>query len=164
MENEILENQQTTKKPNSFLKVLTILTFIGCAFVLYSSVSGYVNADANIQKSQLAKEKLEEQGQENSFMYKSLEKGIVMMEKQKENGVLFLIINVLGAALCIYGAIEMRKLHKMGYYSWLAGEFLPLIISVIILGTSMFSGFMLIGLLFPLAFAIMYGTQLKLMQ
>lgn len=164
MENQILEHDKAPAKKNTFINVLTILTLIACAWTLYQAVDGYINADKNIAKMQDGMTKLEEAGMENSWSYRMMEKGIVMTEKQKENGLLLLIVNILGLSLCAYGAIEMRKLRKNGFYSWLAGEFLPIIVGIVIFGFSMFGGFMAIMMIVPIAFAIMYGSQLKHMS
>ena len=62
------------------------------------------------------------------------------------------------------GALQMRKLQKTGYYAWLAGEFLPIIINLVIIGTPLLHWFSLTGLIVPGAFAFMYYTQLKFMK
>ncbi len=78
-----------------------------------------------------------------------------------ENKVPVLLLTLVGVALCLYGAIEMRKLKKQGFTLWVAGEFLPIIGAFIFIGSGMFSGFALFALLFPLVFLILYAVNKK---
>ena len=53
--------------------------------------------------------------------------------------------------------------HPMyaGFILWLVGEILPIISGLLFIGTGMFSGFALIGTLFPIIFIILYVVQRK---
>ena len=72
-----------------------------------------------------------------------------------------MLLTLVGAALCLWGALEMRKLKKQGFILWVAGEFLPVIGVLIIIGAGIFAGFALIALIFPIVFLILYGVQRK---
>jgi hypothetical protein len=72
-----------------------------------------------------------------------------------------LLLNLVGAALCIYGAMEMRKLKKQGFLLWVTGEFLPIISGIVFIGMGMFKGFGIIGMVFPILFLILYAVQRK---
>ncbi len=57
----------------------------------------------------------------------------------------------------------MRKLKKDGYWIYVSGELLPIIVSLILLGTAQFNGAfsIVIALGIPLAFVILYTMQRK---
>lgn len=75
------------------------------------------------------------------------------------------VITVLSCALCIYGAMEMRKLKKTGYYTYCIGEILPLVGSLLFVGMSLFSmGWTAwFSVAIPAVFIVLYGVQLKYM-
>ena len=81
--------------------------------------------------------------------------------KTMENKIPILLLNLVGVALCAYGAIEMRKLKKQGFILWLAGEVVPIITSFLFVGVGVFKGFSAIILLFPITFIILYSVQRK---
>jgi hypothetical protein len=84
-----------------------------------------------------------------------------MSRKAMENRMPLLIVGLLGSALCLYGALEMRKLKKQGYLLWLIGEIIPLIGTMLFLGAASLSGFGLIGIVFPIIFIILYTVYRK---
>ncbi len=82
-----------------------------------------------------------------------------------ENRIPITIISLVAIALCLYGAIQMRTLKKQGYFLWLIGEILPLIGTVIFIGTAAFSNFSGILLIFIIAlFVLLYSLQLKYLR
>lgn len=90
---------------------------------------------------------------------------IEMVKKQYDNRYLLLIVNLLATSLCLFGAIEMRKMRKNGYYLWLTGELLPILITVAIIGFNLMGGIVLgASLLFASVFIILYGLQVKHMH
>lgn len=152
------EEGQKTGLPSG-LKVLTILTIIGSILGLLGGVWTYIKADESYQKMQEAQSKMEEAP---AFVKKMM--GPEMMEmahKSAENKLPIMLLTLVGSALCLYGAMEMRKLKKQGFTLWVVGEFLPLIGGVIFLGMGMFNGFAAIGILFPIVFLILYVVQKK---
>lgn len=73
-------------------------------------------------------------------------------------------VNILGAGLCLLGAVMMRKLKKDGYWLYIAGQVLPWIGNFLILGAGYFSGQMvgtIFMLLVALLFIVLYTTQRK---
>lgn len=84
-----------------------------------------------------------------------------IVEKSIENKVPLLIINLVATALCIFGAVEMRKLKKQGYWLWLFGEVLPIVGTAIFIGGAFFGSFVSFFLIFPVIFIILYTTQRK---
>ncbi len=143
----------------SSLNVLTILTFVGCAIGLLGGFWQFFTAE----KSYREMVKMQDQLDQLPPMMKKM-MGPDMLEtsrKTMENKVPMLLLALVGVALCIYGAVEMRKLKKQGYILWVAGEFLPIIGAVFFIGAGMFSGFALFALLFPVIFLILYSVNKK---
>ena len=143
----------------SGLKVLTILTFVGCAIGFISSIWTYVNAEKSYRQLVEAQDKMADAPAWAKGMM-----GPDMLEMSKrsmENKLPLLILGLVATALCLYGALEMRKLKKQGFILWLVGEVLPILAGIIFLGIGIFKGFALIGILFPVVFIILYLAQRK---
>lgn len=152
--------EEEKKKLPTMLNVLTILTFIGSAFMLISiPISKFFIG--------FAKKAMEDPATMERMTEKEIaemEKGVRVFDLMEANATPIWIVTILGAALCIYGAVQMRKLKKDGYFIYLVGEILPIIGFAIILGfsnyfTSTSSYITNLGL--PLLFIILYATQLK---
>lgn len=152
-------SQEDKPALSSGLNVLTILTFIGCGIVLLSSIWTFSTADKSYDSIVKA--------QENMASAPAWVKGMMgpdmveMAKKGKENKLPILLLNLVGAGLCLYGALEMRKLKKQGFILWLAGEVVPIISGFLFVGIGIFKGFSLIILLVPLLFIILYAVQRK---
>lgn len=94
---------------------------------------------------------------------------------QNSSGYLFWIAIgiILGSLLCSLGAIFMFRLKKIGFFIYLVGQLIPLAGSVysmlvVSAGVQMLQTFSVIstgvGMIFPIAFIIMYGVNLKHMN
>ncbi len=151
------------RKLPSLLNVLTILTMIGCAIELFFGSLNLVNGKKNLDQL----EEMQASGDLDKvpeFMQSMV--GPEAIERARlayENRIPMFVILLVGLALCFYGALQMRKLKKNGYYMWLIGELLPIVGSFIFLGT-IFVGSMSFMLLLPVLFIILYSTQLKYMS
>ena len=151
-------DQQKNKLPTG-LNVLTILTFIGCAYELYSSVSNFIKGRKAIEEMEKAQEQL---ATAPSWAKKMM--GPDMMKfitKSFENRIPLLIVGLIGTALCIFGALEMRKQKMQGYYMWLLGEVLPWVGVILFTGTILFKTFIVWFLILPIVFIILYTVQRK---
>jgi len=152
--------EQEQKKLPTMLNVLTILTFIGSAIQLFSiplSKFGMKFAKQALENPD-ALEKMSEKE------VADLEKSVRVFDLMESNATLIWIITIASAALCIYGAIQMRKLKKDGFFMYVIGEILPIIALTIILGFSnLFIGgsSYISNLGVPLLMIILYATQLK---
>lgn len=158
---DVLDFNAIIDKPKlpSFLNVLTILTFIGCAFDLFNAFKNFISGADNIEKIKKAQENMD---QMPSWAKRFISDDVLAMaQKAVENKVPLLIIGLLAVILCIYGAIEMRKLKKQGYILWLAGEILPIIGSVLFMGTLVFKTTFVFFMIFPIIFIILYTSQKK---
>mgnify|MGYP003529822575 CR=1 FL=1 len=143
------------------LNVLTILTIIGCVIGLISSVYGFMTSKKTYENM---KETIEGGKMDDA---PSWAKGMMspemlgMYQKMHENRFPILILTLVATALCLWGAIEMRKLKKQGYTFWLIGELLPFGTTVLFIGMTAFSGFGLLAALIPVVFIILYTVNRK---
>ncbi len=143
----------------SGLNVLTILTFIGCGIGILGGIWQYFRAEKAYQDMLKAQENMESAP---AFVKKMMGPEMLeMTRKSMEYKLPILLLTLVGCGLCLWGAMEMRKLKKQGFILWAAGEFLPLIGGAVFLGAGMFSGFALFGLLFPVIFLILYAVNKK---
>jgi len=148
-------------KPSSGLNVVTILTIIGSILGLVSSVWTFITAQKNYEtlKETIESGKMNEAPAWMKSMMKP--EMLEITRKAYENKLPIMIVSLIGAALCLYGALEMRKLKKQGYILWMAGEIIPIIAMVFFVGMAAFSGLSLLGLVFPAIFIILYKKKKK---
>ncbi len=149
------------QKPSlpSAINVLTILTFIGCALGFGGAIWQYMRAEKGYQDLLKAQENMENAP---AFLKKMMGPEMVeMARKSMEYKLPILLITLVGVGLCLWGALEMRKLKKQGFILWVAGEFLPIIGGALFVGFTMFKGFGIIGMLIPVVFLILYAVNKK---
>ena len=86
---------------------------------------------------------------------------------------IYVLVNMFGALLCLAGAIIMLNLRKFGYFIYLGGQIIPLIIAFLAMSNNTFllggfAGFGFIwfiaSMIFPVGFSIMYGLNYKYMR
>jgi hypothetical protein len=155
LENPFQENNIVTK-PSSLLSTSTILSIIGSAIAMISAVTAYVNAEVNYEKIQkMVNDKDVAKAPEfvKSFFN---ENALLMAQKAVENKVPIMIISLIAAALCLFGAVMMKKLKKDGLKLWMTGELLPIASNLVFLGAASMSGLALINLVFPAVFIVIY--------
>jgi hypothetical protein len=160
--NDVLDFTNESKpKLSSGLNVLTILTIIGSILGLVSSVYNYFTAQKSYEDMVKMKDTPDMQKAPDFVKNMMSDEMIEVLHKAFLNRMPILIISLVGAALCLYGALEMRKMKKNGYLLWLVGEILPLIGGAIFLGMGAYQGFGLVGLVFPVIFIILYTIYRK---
>lgn len=144
----------------SSLNVLTILTFIGSGILLIYALA--LPKLMSFSKSMMDKAVTSGQEMSNKQM-EDIEKGRKGVELVMNNMVPIIIMAVVGAVLCIWGAIMMRKLKKDGFWIYACGELLPLIAGFVLMGTAQFNGVLSIvmGVGLPVLFVILYAIQRK---
>jgi hypothetical protein len=123
---------------------------------MISAVTAYVNAEVNYEKIQkMVNDKDVAKAPEfvKSFFN---ENALLMAQKAVENKVPIMIISLIAAALCLFGAVMMRKLKKDGLKLWMTGELLPIASNLVFLGAASMSGLALINLVFPAVFIVIY--------
>lgn len=153
---------EAPKRPQ-FLTVLCILTFIGSGIGVVSSIMGYFAAKA---AGALA------QGFADMGNQMTDGKGTEAMNAAMESAnasikwaAVVAIIGVIAALVCLVGAIMMWKQKKTGFYIYVLGEIAPVIAGAALMGGSYFGGMAIaMSLVFPVAFIIMYGLNLKHMS
>ena len=158
--NDVLDfaEENNSKLPQG-LNVLTILTFIGCGI-------GLIGAIATPFIMRFSKEMMDKAASMSSDMtdkqLADIARGKQMIELTQQNIVPLTIVGVLGVLACLLGALWMRKRKKDGYWLYVAGEILPLIGSLIFLGTAAYADWKsYFGLIIPVVFIILYTVQKK---
>jgi len=154
-------NADSYEKPKlpQGLNILTILTFIACGFwglvtlcmpLLYDFLLKLMNDQLGPGKDLTAKKIAE------------IEKGKASIELMQQNAIPLLAIGMIGLILCFIGALWMRKLKKDGFWLYVAGQLVPIIGGVVILGTDQYQSVgSLLGLLIPIVFIVLYAFQRK---
>ena len=141
------------------LNVLTILTFIGCALltILIIATPWMIKFFLNLMNktsensSNLTPKQIED-----------METSRKVMEIQQNNMMPLLLIGAAGIILCFIGALMMRKLKKDGFWIYTAGQVLPIVGNIAIIGMAQFTGVTsYIMFLIPFLFIFLYARQRK---
>lgn len=102
-ETENLENVQGgEKKRPTFLTVLCILTFIGSGLGVLGGILGLVGSSA-----------------------------LASFAPSAGGGIIWALLALIASALCLFGAIQMWGLKKMGFTLYLAGSAISIIVTII---------------------------------
>lgn len=160
MENQIDFIEDGMNELPSGLKTLTLLTFIGSAIAALFLIA----TPALYKMSSSFMDKALASGQDiPADKIAEIQKSKAAMAIAQANMVPTMVVGFIGLILCVVGAIWMRKLKKDGFWIYTAGELLPLIAGLILMGTAMFTGIVsiLLGVGLPVLFVILYATQLK---
>jgi hypothetical protein len=151
------------EKKSGALNVLTILTFIGCAIQLLMAFGmGWIMGfTAKMANDPAILEKMSES--EKAEMAKAA--SLFTIYKQYE--IPLMITSIACVALCFWGALQMRKHKKQGFFAYLVGEWAPVAVSLVLMGTVMVFGspsaiVMSVGI--PALFTLLYALQLKHMR
>lgn len=162
MEQNTLENAASgSGKLPSGINVLTILTFVGSGLAAIGALWGYATIGTSYKLMQSMESSVDSAGESSGMGKMMTESMMTIVKKSYDNRMIIMLFGLLGAALCIYGAMQMRKLKKQGYFIWLGGEIIPVIVNFALVGFGFFGGFMMLGLIFPVLFIILYSLQLK---
>lgn len=153
----IPDSHKEKKDLPQFLSVLTILTFIGSGFGVIGSIYNLSTVDQ--QRMQIAElmVQIKNGGDELGFMQGLVDGMLIMLENIYliQGNALFVAI------LCITGAILMRQLKKTGFYIYVVGCLLSIIIPVAVIGLNMMGIAILLGSITTISFIIMYGVNYK---
>ena len=162
--NDFATEMDENKLP-SVINTLSILTFIGSGLSVLSGVWTYMKSGSNLAKMEemVNRPDFEKMPAFAKKMYSP--EALDLYRKLDVNKLPLAVITILSCALCIYGAMEMRKLKKTGYYTYCIGEILPLVGSLLFVGMSLFSmGWTAwFSVAIPAVFIVLYGVQLKYM-
>jgi hypothetical protein len=150
------------KKNVGTLRVLTVLTFIGCGVEFIGAIINFAFAKYLFDTA----DKYLNQGNPDnlpSYAGKSYTPEVFeTLKKGLENRVPILVIGLVATTLCLIGAIKMRNLKADGYWLWLVGELLPYGSILFFIGTGAFSKpISLLLPLVPITFIVLYTSQRK---
>jgi len=144
----------------SGINTLTILTFIGSGLSLV-----FVVLTPFINKLFLGfMDKAKTSGTElTAKQLGDIEKGKAVMELTAANMIPLMVIGLVSIALCVLGAVWMRKLKRDGFWIYVGGELLPVVGNFILLGNDQFTGVtsVLMAVALPLVFIALYFRQMK---
>ncbi len=147
------------KKLPGGLNALTILTFIGSGIAFIFTCWNYVRADTAVSQMEATRDN------ENApaFLKKLMTpEAIERARVMAANKLPIFILSLIACALCIAGAVQMRKLKKQGFILWLIGEVLPFIGFLIFVGVGAISDTpSIFGMAIALLFIILYSVQRK---
>ena len=146
------------KKLPETLNVISILTFVGSGVAILGQIYSFFKAQSTYDQIAQNQDKMD---QAPEFLKKLMGPDPVgMARKTLENRTPMLILAIVAAALCIFGALQMRQLKKIGFPIYVIGELLPIVAYYIFIGQmGVFT--LVFSLLINGAFIIMYATQLK---
>jgi hypothetical protein len=153
--------EEPSKLP-SMLNVLTILTIIWNCISIPFSIYGYATAPANLDAVIQAQDKMD---QAPGFLKNMLGPDPVGVARRVlENRLPIMLIGIVGAALCLYAATQMRKRKKIGFSIYIIGDLVPFA-SYIFIGTAGITGVStILGICILILFIILYATQLKYLK
>lgn len=165
IQNSSLLSGEYEKKPLSTgLNVLTILTIVWCVISFGLIAMNFIGAKSSYEKKEESIARMQDPATPKFVRTMmgdpaNLEKMIV---KSYENRVPMLLLGVVSLALCLIGAIQMRKLKKQGYLLYVVGELLPFLSMAVFIGLFAMSGIIfIISLAFSLLFILLYTLQKK---
>ncbi len=142
------------------LNALTILTFIGCGLAIVGGIVGYFTAASSYDKQVQMQDKMDQMPDFVKNIAGSDPVGNA--RRQLENRLPILLLTLVAGAICLYGAIQMRKLKKAGFPIYIVGELLPFLTNFIFIGAGLITSFTgIFSLLITAVFIILYATQLK---
>lgn len=182
-----------TKVRPSFLTILCILTFIGSGMSIISSVFAYKTAgDPNSMFSQIAKGNQnngnsatvtikdstyfvdsamvadsiikDEKPKPSSEFEKKMQTSMTKMFS-KENIQRKAIGDFIASIFTLLGAILMWNLRRQGFYSYVIGVLISVLVPLYLYGTDLMSiGISIIGAFFGVVFIALYALNLKSMN
>ena len=148
METEEITNENDVPKRPTFLTVLCILSFIAAGL----GVIGYVTVlTAMGAASAIASSGMEGVSDEASAAISNA------MSSMPSAGLTwaYIIVGFLTTLVSLFGVIKMWKLQKIGYFMYVGSAVASMVMGVI------YSGFGVMGVIFPVLFIVLYGLNLK---
>ncbi len=154
--------EEPAQKLPTTLNVLTWLTFIANGLGFLSAFWSFFRAQANYDNIVKAQDSLDSAPDWAKKLAgpHPVETARAMLD----NRLPVLIITLLACFLCFYGALEMRKLKKMGFSLYIVGDLVPYAMGIFV-GFDVFTTFgYIFALVITIVFVILYATQLKAMK
>ena len=147
-----------SKEIPSNLKTITTLTIIACAYTYLSSIYSFFTACNKTNDL----EKIQDAKAQGGFLGDFMTVIEEMTISACDNKLIILIATLICTTLCLYGALQMRKLKKNGFPIYVVGELLlPIFSSIILFGGKYLFIFLGASLLIPIVFMALYIAQRK---
>jgi hypothetical protein len=150
-------------KLSSMLNVLTILTFIGSGIALISIFTNFFTAQKNYDRAIENTDKIRDA--QNTVKNLTGMDAVEISRKALEYRMPIFFLSLIGIALCVFGAVTMRRLKRNGFWSYLIGEILPVVVSLVFIGSTAVGPYLLVfNFVVPVVFIALYASQLKSLQ
>ena len=146
---ETTTTNEAAKRP-VFLTVLCILSFIAAGFAIIGYVTvltlmGAVTAGASALEG-MSGEAGEAGAALSSAMSTGPSAGLTWA---------YLIVGFITVIVSLFGVIKMWKLQKIGFFLYVGASVASMVMGII------YSGFGVMGVIFPVLFIVLYGLNLK---
>ena len=161
---DLLSDDVLPVKRSTFLTVLCILTFIGSGYGIFSNAAGYFTADTTAATmNSLKAQKVQKSDQGAEFAQKMI--AGMSDAFTVENIKMASIGGTIAAIFCLIGAIMMWQLKKVGFYSYVLGTIIGLVVPMLVFHGNIFAVMSTaVAGMFGIAFCVMYGVNLKDMK
>jgi hypothetical protein len=152
---------QAPKLPTT-LNVLTWLTFIWNVIMTLWAFYAFAVAPSSYENLVKNQDKLD---QMPGFLKAMMgDHPVETARIAMENRLPILLISLLAAFLCFFGALYMRKLKKVGFSIYILGDLVPFALYIFIGTDTAKGGGFIFGICILALFVILYATQLKHMK
>ena len=150
------------RKRSTFLTIICVLTFIGSGWGILRGIRSYVEADSisinALEHMEKLEDRLDSYGAPDFLKHLA---SAIAYNMTPGNVRKFGIFSLIGNLLTITGALMMWNLNKTGFYIYLLGWAIIILIPVIILGKPISITAMIIRIAFSGVFITMYAMNLK---
>jgi hypothetical protein len=162
------ELEEQPQKRTTFITVLCILTFIGSSWGLMKGTYAYFTAEKNAAEMQKTaiKIKLKDKSPDKESqafvenITNTMEKAFTVPNLRK-----MALSEIAGAVLCLLGAFLMFRINTKGYFFYVAGVLLAIIVPFVLFGNNIMAIIMsVVSGFFGLVFCILYAVNLKDMK
>ncbi len=163
----VIDEETFSTRP-TFLTVLCIITFIVSGFNVMSNLVGLFSSESfdsdeweevSVQVSE-AMDGADSATQD--LMAGLMESVESTIQAGIENAMVLGLISFLASALSFFGAFQMFKLKKMGYYIYILSKVIGVFLPLMILGVNLITGIIYgLGGFLAVLFIILYGTNRK---
>ena len=152
-------NRQTAER-SQFLTLLCILTFIGCALSLFDAVVTLLQTDAASETPRVERTYTPEQRKEISKQYfEDRSAGDESAPTDPDRVRPLAIAQFPYALLTLLGAVLMFRLRRVGFWIYVAGVAIGLVLPVALVGFGALNTSF--GVFFSMLFAGLYWLNLK---
>jgi hypothetical protein len=151
------QNFMEPKKRPTFLTVLCILSYVGVGIAIIGGAWNLITLQSTIDAMKMMADT-------GLAALVGIDKSAV--EAMENWGFAVYSIQIISALICLWGVLLMWKLKKMGFYIYVIAEILPAVATLLLMGGfgPMGTMAMVMSLIFPIAFIVMYALNVKHME